>query len=542
LPIAAAVPPGPLVAGLPAEQALVLGERMYREGRLPDGKPMKAELQGRPATPGTSFACASCHQRGGLGGPDDGFITLAVNARKLFEPLYRKWPKIPPSEREHYGLVAPPSRPAYTDATLAAAIRTGVDPAGRALSPVMPRFPLKTRDMEILVHYLKHLNAEVSPGVTATTLTFATVLTEEVSAADREAMLLPLDNFIRSHNATAANMDTKMYWYPAGAEMMLSYRKFNLLRWELKGPRETWAAQLEAYQRQEPVFALLGGITYGDWEPIHAFCEAQRLPCLFPITDYPVVSSKDWYTLYFSKGLTQEGQAAAYFLGSQPEQGTVLQVVQDTRQGRALAAGFTAAWDESGHQPARTVVLPEGTSLAGLHLRDLAKGEPIKAMVVWAGPEVFPALQEAAETPGTPGLFVVSAGYLKQALWDLPEAARSATRITYPWRAPEEEPKYSRYANALLAGIKDHHPETRISTRTYSLIAVLQKSFMDLDQNFYRDTLLDVLGMLPDQTLADYERLAFGPGLRYASQGCYVMQLPPGPSKTLIKKSAWLLP
>jgi hypothetical protein len=70
------------------------------------------------------------------------------------------------------------------------------------------------------------------------------------------------------------------------------------------GPADTWRSQLEDLQRARPVFALLGGLAAGDWRPIHEFCEAEAIPCLFPITELPEVSEADWHTLYFSKGCT----------------------------------------------------------------------------------------------------------------------------------------------------------------------------------------------------------------------------------------------
>ena len=62
-----------------------------------------------------------------------------------------------------------------------------------------------------------------------------------------------------------------------------------------------------------------------------------------PVTDLPVISDTDWYTLYFSKGIYQEGESAARFLGlnlDAAEDGRVLQVVEDSPRARALARAF----------------------------------------------------------------------------------------------------------------------------------------------------------------------------------------------------------
>ena len=95
--------------------------------------------------------------------------------------------------------------------------------------------------------------------------------------------------------------------------MKFAFRRASLSIWELKGAPETWRAQLEAYYTREPVFVVLGGMSNQSWEPIHTFCEEQRIPCLFPVTDFPVVTDTGWYTYYFSKGYAQEGEAVSRF-------------------------------------------------------------------------------------------------------------------------------------------------------------------------------------------------------------------------------------
>lgn len=59
---------------------------------------------------------------------------------------------------------------------------------------------------------------------------------------------------------------------------------------------------------------------------------------------------------------------------------------------------------------------------------------------------------------------------------------------------------------------------------------------MHMRRNFYRDNFLDVISMLPGLVYPGYERLSFGPGHRYASKGCYIVQFSKGSKPELIKK------
>jgi hypothetical protein len=335
-----------------------------------------------------------------------------------------------------------------------------------------------------------------------------------------------------------------MYLGVGGNEMSGSYRKLALSVWRLKGAPETWERQLTEYLDKDPVFALLGGISYGDWKPIHAFCESRKLPCLFPITDFPVVSATDWYTQYFSKGYYQEGQAAARYLRSLddlPAASRVLQIIQDGPEARDLSAGFRETWQELGQGAPKELRLEKGEAVSLDTLRAILQREQPTTVLLWTGAGCFDALEGLADLADRPGLILMSAHLLGAKVTTLPEKARAFTRFTYPYRDPKEEPNVSKYAFTLLGGLTRRNPETRIYTRVYTMVQILRQGLMDMDRNFYRDNFMDRIGMQPDQTLPDYLRVSFGPGQRYASKGCYIMQLGPGPEPQLIRKSEWVI-
>ena len=314
--------------------------------------------------------------------------------------------------------------------------------------------------------------------------------------------------------------------------------------WQLKGAPETWPRQLEAYLAKEPVFALLGGITYGEWKPVHTFCENHQLPCLFPITDLPVIAEGDWYTQYFSKGYYQEGQAAARYLHSLKDPAPaarILQIVQAGPEGRDLAAGFREAWQEQGRGAVNEIRLKPGEELSATALQTLLQQEQPSTILLWTRAGALAALAGLAGQPDRPGAVFLSSRLLGAELLAIPEKARAFTWITYPYREPKDEAKASRFANSLLAGLPKHKPETRISTRTYSLLEVFRFALTDMDRNLYRDNLLDRLGMQRDFLLPDYLRLSFGVGQRYAAKGCFIMQLGSGPQPQLIRKSEWVI-
>ncbi len=58
-----------------------------------------------------------------------------------------------------------------------------------------------------------------------------------------------------------------------------------------------------------------------------------------------------------------------------------------------------------------------------------------------------------------------------------------------------------------------------------------------------RDYFLELIEAAPDLVAVPetYPRLSFGTGQRYASKGCYIVQLGAGPNPELAPKSEWVI-
>ena len=82
---------------------------------------------------------------------------------------------------------------------------------------------------------------------------------------------------------------------------------------------------------------------------------------------------------------------------------------------------------------------------------------------------------------------------------------------------------------------------TKEANAAYSIQEILTQALIDMKGNYYRDNFLDVIGMMDDLEVPLYERLSFGPGQRYASKGCYIVQLSKGGKPELVRKSDWVI-
>ncbi|NJC89269.1 MAG: amino acid ABC transporter substrate-binding protein [Desulfuromonas sp.] len=523
-----------------------LGERMYRDGLLPSGAVMKAFVSDDVPVDGTAFTCVSCHLRSGLGSIEGEVVTPPTNGRILYQerkPYVQGAIHVP---LIHNYAVYLPERPAYTDQTLAALISAGIDPTGRSVLKAMPRYELDDRDMAIMIAYLKALSDQPSPGVGEHVIRFATVIVAGTDPVAVESMLLPLQFSVDRKNRLAAAAGANPRVARMGYNMLgdLQSYTFTLARWTLTGPPEGWRAQLDDYYRKEPVFALLGGISPGDWEPVHRFCEENRIPDLFPVVDYPVISDSDWYTLYFSRGIRQEGEAAARYLHGMADlikDRAIVQVIRDTRRGRALADGFRAGWQATGHTPAIDVLLPAAEALTGERLQQIVAGHKPAVLLVWDDAASLPAIGALAGQPDRPGLVLASGNWFGQALWTVPEPLRELVYFTWPWRLPQEDARFDISVNKIFAGKSPAAYDPRIVRQSYTTGEVLGKALMEMRGEYHRDFLYDTIGMMTDMYYPLYERVSFGPGQRYAAKGCFIVQLGKGEKPQLERRSEWVM-
>jgi len=284
----------------------------------------------------------------------------------------------------------------------------------------------------------------------------------------------------------------------------------------------------------------------GSWAPVHSFSEKNRVPCIFPDTDLPVVSETDWYTLYFSKGYYQEGETAAKYLArvlDLPKNKKVVQIYRKGDQGEALAQGFADTWGKLGNASLTKIILPSSKKTGKAFWRNLAVKYPNSVLLVWLGPSDLAGIDSlAAAGKKHPALFV-SSTLLAGALPSIPDSVRDFTLITYPTRLPDEDvyskslvTNWHKFKNLPVSNLK-------ISSNAFLITNLLSRVLIEMGGDMYRDYFLDIWDGGKDETngSAIYPVLSFGPGQRYASKGCYVVSLATGQNPRIVRQSDWII-
>ncbi|MCX7770994.1 MAG: hypothetical protein N2202_07935 [Proteobacteria bacterium] len=523
--------------GLSHNEAIRLGERLYREGILSSGEPATAIVQNDITVDGPMLTCAHCHLRSGFGGYEGKVYTLSTNAEKLFKPRL-KGPerRLKPMEEIPIWFKYGEARPAYNDETLARAIKYGEDPTGRELSPTMPRYILNDKDMAILIYYLKHLNPKHSPGVDYYYITFATIVTEEVSKEMRNSFIQSLEGIVKANNAQTRHQEKRAKKGPWTEENMnFYYRRYKLIVWELKGSPSTWYKQLESYYKKNPVFAVLSGISTRSWEPIHRFCEKYQIPNIFPITDLPVISENDWYTLYFSKGFYQEGDITAKYLNSlSMTEEKVLIIYDDTEESKMLLNGFLNKWKKYEGK----FGIFNKKEIDGNRLKSLIEKEGYKIVLIWLKNQDFQSFINAISSFDDISIFA-SSTLLGVNFTNIPLNLRRKIYFTYPYSI--DDSGNSRLIDQWTKFMKINATKKDIVAKVYTIGNILTDTFMMVKGNFYRDYFLDIIDMQRDRVppFTNFDRLSFGQGQRYASKGGYIIKI--SEDGKLIKQNEWII-
>ncbi len=560
----------------PQADPLAAGRRIYREGILPSGQPLRGAGQAGVTLSGRDAACATCHRRSGYGSSEGSIEVRAITGPALFgERVAPTAPSRAPTEpvaataaphsAQAAGSSPTPSaaaeaarakaqalraertamfagnrpRPAYDEATLERAIRTGVDVSGRTMDATMPRFALDDTAMKSLSAYLRTLSMTASPGVSEDTVRFATVIEPGVDAAEEHALVEMLQVFFRDRNL---GQRTELRREQAGqVHLGRTFREWVLDVWELKGPSSTWDAQLEAYYRKQPVFALVSGLGRESWRPIHEFSERLELPCIFPQTDLPVVEGENVYTVYLSEGVTLEARALAKFLRDGASHGKVVQVYRREDASATAAGAFRSAW--GGGQPAlQERVL--GVAPEAAYWRQLAQDSAGATLVLWLRPEDLEHAQSLTEA-GSPleAVYLSTALVGSQSTGILPDAS-GRLRIIYP-----QDPPAMRAARLEVVKRWMHNNGIALVDEPLQFNAYLAATVTGMlvthsKDTWSRDFLLERmehrLGTAVE--LSIYPHLSLGPGQRFASKGSYIAKLEGSDATQVSLLSDWIVP
>lgn len=445
-------------------------------------------------------ACVACHRPSGMGNFEGGLAVPPIAGATLFKPFDR--------DTAHFFAASARYRvrPAYDLAALGTLLRSGVSPDGVTLHPAMPRYDIGGPDLADLAAHLQRLSSEPPPGIDDDTVRVATITTPDADPVRREAMLATLARFIEQKNGQSRHEAQRAKQATRTREMVM-YRKFRvwqLAHWALQGEPATWAAQLDAWQGQQPVYAVVAGLGRGQWAPVDSFCERHRLPCLLPLVEAGGGAAPGFYSLHYHAGIDLDALFAARVLKA---------------QGAAAVALWADPVAPALAERVRQVLMREG-------LRVAADGvdEGAAAVVSLLDPAAQSARLRSVRSPRRPVAWLSGTHAIGQAelAATLPLMARGW--VVSPMHTGEALDRQLQRTRIWLRSQGLAALPADVAASTLQAATVLGEGLAHADFGFTPEYLLELLehGLENVVPWSPYPRLAIGPDQRVASKGSWV--------------------
>lgn len=538
------------------------GRVLYWSGVRHDGEAVSVTAQGDTKASNENFACVRCHRPSGFGSSEGGQFVPPISQPVLFSAneagrehrtrRFRDRFKESQGSGSDGRVRMPNMRPAYTDETLAKAIRDGVGSGGRKLSGTMPRYRLKDQDVADLIAFLKTLSVEKSPGVTEDKLHLATIVSDDVDPAKQKAVIDTLTLFTDWYNRDIGNKIARPGFSPYHrSEFHHAYRPWDLHVWRLTGPPSTWREQLAEYYAEQSVFAVVSGIVEGPWAPVDAFCNEEKLPCVFPNTELPNTRSLPTeeagygYSLYFSRGMALEGEVLATYLAQldKPPR-NIVQIRAGQPAGHVPAQAFAeTTWVKMDGISVDTKTVDSDEALTEA-IASAAVDDSLDALVIWPGDRLSVAIEALNRHAPDIDLITLPCTALTPAQQQLSETLYPRVRLIYPY---EKSTAYHPRRHRVRAWMRTQrlrvtHP--RLQLQTYYAMTLMQYGIDHLASDFYRDYLIEFIEREAEANLnpGTHPSLSLGPGQRFASKGAYIIALTPDAADGYEAVSNWILP
>jgi hypothetical protein len=392
--------------------------------------------------------------------------------------------------------------------------------------------------------YLKQLSAELSPGVGEDTLRFATIVTPGLDNKKVDAMVGMMRAAFSQRNASQENYSGRMRM-PIDL-LPRTLRNWQLTVWELKGEPDTWAAQLAEKYKNEPVFAVISGLSESTWQPIHNFCQQEKMPCLLPSTVLPSAENS-FYSLYYSRGVALEADVLAKHiisLGKKAPQ-RLIQIYQDDVVGQEASKSLADALHASGIKIENRVLKGQDTTSLKRLMKDVSSKD---AVMLWLKPEQLSALNKAS--PKKPVALTFVSGFMAEENYAFASKAwQPNVRVVYPYDLGEKrkEKEHTRQVNeeAIKKWLKTWQlpvVDMTFQSEVYFDLLFLTDLTSQMLDNLYRDYMIERAEDMLSQgsNVSAYPHLSLARGQRFASKGAYIARF--AKDGKLVADSEWIVP
>jgi ABC-type branched-subunit amino acid transport system substrate-binding protein len=315
--------------------------------------------------------------------------------------------------------------------------------------------------------------------------------------------------------------------------------------WNLQGSADTWPEQLDAFYREQPVFALVGGVAAESWQPMHDFCEKNRVPCLFPDTDLPVVGDEDFYSVYFAQGMALEADSIAQHLTERDLwSNPLIQVYrEDDPRGRAAAAALRRQAEQRGGR-LTDLVAADAAALTDDFWDSVPDAHRGATAILWLKESDSAGLWRTAASEGFGSIYLSSSLHGTDP-GPIPPAAWPRVYLVHPYELPAKLPRLLARSTGWLKAKGIYAPNAeREQANAFFALKMAAGALKGVRGFFLRDYLIERIEHMVDNAnyTSVYPGMSLAPGQRFVSRGVYITQFRPDDAGELVAVTDWYVP
>lgn len=492
----------------PAERR---GRAIYFRGETSSKREVTAMI-GDVDVPASTVNCAGCHGRRGEGKTEGGVTAGNLTWNNLIKPYGHTHP----NGRKH----GP-----FTESSFAMAVVRGVDPAGNNLVVAMPRYRLSIEEMNDLIAYIKRLEFDRDPGLTAESIDVGVPLPTNPALAE---------------TGQAIRQVITAYFDELNAQGGIYNRKIKLHFTETSATDTT--AGLRAMITQNPVFAFVGGLSAGADKQISTLAREEEIPFIGPATLLPQVEQPpNRYVFYLLPGMSEQASALVNFadqqFGLKKQRSAILFPTTEL----STVAG-EAAFERAKQAAANAVVkapYASGSFDANKLAQQLKTDGTTAVFIFGTHSEVDTFIQAANALQWTPYVFSLGVFTTGELATSLPASFSKKVFLSFPTVPGDVKADGVAEYTALMEKHKLQRKHTAAQLAALAAAKIFVEALKRAGADLSREQLITSLESLYEYETGFTPKLIFGPNRRVGAAGAYVITID-AEKKQFVSASGWV--
>src|SRR5687768_3958967 len=493
----------------PAERR---GKAIYLRGASPSGKEITA-MVGDMDLPASTLTCAGCHGLRGEGKTEGGVTAGNLTWADLAKP---------------YGHTHPTGRKhgPFNEKLFTRSLVQGLDPAGNEMAVAMPRYEMSDEDMANLIAYLKRIESDRDPGLTATSVRLGTILPKEGGLSEIGAAMKDV------LTAYIANVNDRGGIYNRSIELQTI---------ETGSDAAATAANVRKLVENGELFAMVSGLSAGADKELAALTQETEIPFMGPVTLLPQTGfQSNRNVFYLLPGASEQARALVNFAARKPELKETRVAIVHSQNELALAAA--EAIEDQARKKGWTITrksysgkLADATGIAAT-----LKGEGTDAVFfLGAGGEEAVFINAAAAVNWTPNVFLLGALAGRELVQSVPLSFKDHVFLSFPTVPGDVTPEGMAELRALQEKYKFATRHVASQLMAFAAAKIFTEALKRAGRDLGREKLVTALEGLYEYETGVTPSITFGPNRRVGAMGGYVVSIDPA-KKEFVSASGWI--